>query len=392
MQDGFGGYRVVHFTDSSKKTLREIAEILRPHQDAIVERWVATQLAAYRPPRLTPQDVRALFGSLFGRMLQLLSEGSPDAFIGELHDRGAELASREFPYEALLMSIHFLEEAYMPYLIEDDEHLTRERFVWMDEFMHVALGALATSYFQAFRDSLLGQAEVGRIVQEGLMPRIPARVADLDVGFAYQSATEQALVGGDVLDVFSLTPAKAAFVVGDVSGHGVSAAKDGALLRSLFRGFVRTCGSLAEAVESVNAVLVAELEPGAFISALFGVYELGGRLRVVNAGHPRPLLCGSQCGEIAAEGAVLGVLEGEAYSEAASVLEPGELLFGYTDGLTEARSGGGFFGEGRIAESLGRVRGALPQVVADHVRADVLTFAGDHLEDDVAILALGRRR
>lgn len=388
----FGGYQAIHFTTSSRKVLREIAERLAPHSGAIIERWVAAQLAVYRPPRLTDADLHGLFAMLFRRMIELLAEESPAAYIEELYQRGAELAAHEFPYEALIMSLHFLEEAYMPYLIEDDAERTRERFFRMDEFMHMALGALATSYFRAFRDSLLGQAEVGRIVQEGLLPRIPLRVADLEVGFVYQSATEQALIGGDVLDVFALTETRAAFVVGDVAGHGVSAANDGAMLRSLFRGFLRRTGELAEAVECVNSVLASELAHGTFITAVFGTYDADGTLSVVNAGHPRPYLCGGDCREVATSGILLGVLDGETYEPAEMVLAPGDMLFGYTDGLAEARSGLEQFGERRILGSLAGVRGARPQVIADHVRSDVLAFAGNHLEDDVAILVLRRMR
>ena len=389
MRSVFAGYRIMEFVPASKESLRAIAAHLKPNETAIVERWTNMQCDVYLPPRLTRAELHDTFARLFHRMLELLAEERPEAFIDEMYAAGADLAGREFPYEAIIMSIHFLEESYGPYLASGPK--MHERLIWMDEFLHMVLGALATSYFRAYREALLGEAEVGRIVQEGLMPKIPMRAADLEVAYIYQSSTERGLVGGDILDVFELEDGTVAFLVGDVAGHGVSASNDAALLRHLFRGFMRETESLAEAIQRVNRVLAAELPPDRFITALCGFYDpVAGCLQLVNAGHPRPLLCLDGCREAQVTGMLLGVMETAGYAETEVSLARGEVFAAYTDGLVEARRDGEFYGEARIAESLQAVRDAGPQAIAEYLRDEALTFSGGKLGDDMAVLILKR--
>ena len=387
---GFIGYRIVELSQAGKDALQEVAGRLIPHEEDIIDDWIRRQYNAWRPPGFNREDLRHVFGGLFHDMLKCLRAREPERCVENLEEAGADLARRNFPYEALIISLHFLEESYLQFLLDPPSERTLEWLLWMDEFLHAALAAIATSYFQVYRKELLEEAEVGRVVQEGLLPDIPKRVADLEVAYVYLSAGERAKVGGDIIDLLVLDQQKAAFIIGDLSGHGLEAATDAAMLRFLFRGFVHESPDLAGAVSRLNRVLKSELEAGHFATALAGVYEAPGHLKLVSAGHPPPILCDSACRILEPGGIALAVDEESTYALSKVILEAGAFLVAYTDGLIEARSNEGFFGEGRVIDAVSGMRDASARVVAEHLRDEALRFTNGALADDVAILVLKR--
>jgi hypothetical protein len=387
----FAAYRLVEFSDASRIALKEIAARLIPHEQEIVDIWIGLQFAAWEPPKLGRDQLKQLFGDLFHGMLGFMSAGQLERAVDELELAGADLARREFPYEALVISLHFLEESYMPFIIDMPAADTREWLIRMDEFLHVAFAAIATSYFEFQRDELLQQVEVGRIVQEGLLSKIPKRLFDLDIGYVYASATERARLGGDFLDVFMLDDNKAAFIVGDLSGHGMDASADAIMVRSLFRGFMRECGDLSETMIRLNRVLVPEFDHEHFATAVACTYEPSGRLRWVRAGHSEPLICGDQCTVMGPGGPPLAIFAEPVFPQVEVELPAGSMLIAYTDGLSEARKGSDLFGDARIIEAALHVRKAPPRAVADHLLDKALRHAEGLLQDDIAILVLKRR-
>ncbi|MBE0447433.1 MAG: serine/threonine-protein phosphatase [Actinobacteria bacterium] len=387
---GFAGYRIVEFSQVGEDALQEVAERLIPHEEDIVDGWIRRQYSVWKPPGFSREDLRQVFGGLFHNMLQCMRAREPASCIGNLEEAGADLARQNFPYEALIISLHFLEESYLQFLLDPPSKKTLEWLIWMDEFLHAALAAIATSYFQVYRKELLEEAEVGQVVQEGLLPDMPKRVADLEVAYIYLSARERAKVGGDIIDLLVLDQQKAAFIVGDLSGHGLEASTDAAMLRFLFRGFMHESPDLTEAMARLNRVLKSELEIGHFATALAGIYEAPGRLKLVSAGHPPPVLCDSECRMLEPDGIALAIDEESTYTVSEVVLEAGAFLVAYTDGLIEARSSDGFFGESRVIDAVAGMRDAPARAVAEHLRDEALRYTGGKLMDDVAILVLKR--
>jgi len=387
---GFAGFRIVKFKQKSKDALREVAELLIPHEEEIVEGWISRQFSAWKPPGLKREDLKRVFGDLFHNMLFCMEAGEPEKCIEDLEEAGADLARRNFPYEALIVSLHFLEESYIKFLRDPSHEKMMGWLIELDEFLHAALAAIATSYFLVYRKELLEEAEVGRIVQEGLLPDIPKRVADLEVAYVYLSAGERAKVGGDFVDFLTLDSGKVAFIIGDLSGHGLEAATDAAMIRFLFRGFMHENPDLTGSLARLNHVLKLELETGQFATALAGIYDGSGRLKLVSAGHPSPVLCHDSCRLLEPGGIALAVDEESTYQLSEFSLEKGDLFVAYTDGLIEARSDKGFFGEERVVSVISEVRDAPARAVTEHLRDEALRFAGGKLTDDVAILAIRR--
>lgn len=387
----FAGHRLVSFSPASKNTLVEISERLIPHEDEILDEWVSRQFEIWQPPGFSRADLRHVFGDIFHGVLQRMHARELELCITDLEASGRSLAEKRFPFDALIISVHFLEESYMPFLLNPPPSDPRTWLISMDEFLHVALAAIADAYFEAHRSELLGQVEVGRIVQESLLADIPKQAIDLDIAHIYISAHEIAQLGGDFLDWFDLNSGEVGFVVGDLSGHGLEAAADSVMLRSLFRGFMRESPNLPEAMVRLNRVLGAELKLGQFATALAGVYEHPGHLRLVNAGHPYPVLCDSECRFVMVEGTALAVTDVLNYKMVDVEMEPGSVFVVYTDGLVEARSGREVFGDGRMMSAIESMRDASPRAIVDQLVDEAIRFSGGQLKDDLAILVLKRR-
>lgn len=385
------GYRIIEFSLASKEALRAIAECLIPHRDEILSEWVRRQCDVWEPPNLDRQDLLEVFADILDNILNCMRSRKLELCIDELEIAGTHLAGRKFPFEALVVSVHFLEESYLPFILQCDRGQAQERLIAMDEFLHAAIAAIATSYFEAYRRELLDQAEVGRLVQEGLLPDIPRRTADLEIAHTYISARERARLGGDFLDYFTMNEGGAGFIIGDLAGHGIEAAADSIMLRSLFRGFLREREDLSDAMGRLNRVLMTELKSGLFATALAISYR-DGKISLVNAGHPFPVLCNSHARLLELGGTALAVDSGSCYGNTEFELEPGGVIVAYTDGLIEARSEEGeYFGEERVAECVADMRSRSARAIVECLVDRSLRHTGGRFADDVAVLVIKRR-
>ncbi len=389
----FAGYRIIEFSESSKQTLSEIGVILLPSYDEILDKWVARQWAAWQPPGFDTNSLRSIFGGVLSSILGGIATGEINRCMLELEIAGGKLAKAQFPFEALIFSVHFLEQSYMPVLLSSSRGKEQKWLTAMDEFLHAVIAAIATSYFNTHKKELSDRAEVGRIVQEGLLANIPRSTEDVEVAHIYLSARERAQLGGDFLDFFTIEGVGAAFIIGDLSGHGLEAASDSLMLRSLFRGFMREDPSIINAMERVNNVLDDEFDIGQFATALAVTYKLSGELDIVNAGHPFPIICKSgeeKVCHIEDSDPALAIAKGSKYSSTSVNLEPGDVFVAFTDGILEARNLEEVFGEERAMLSVERMRGESARAIAEHLVDDALRFSGGRFTDDVAVLVLKR--
>lgn len=387
----FAGHRLIEFSPAAHELLKEVAERLIPFENEILEGWLSRQFNTWHPPGFDRASLGELFSGILGGMLYHMSAGELEDCVDDLEQAGADLARRKFPFDALIISVHFLEETYLPFLLKALPADPGKWLVTMDEFLHVALAAIANAYFEAYREELLERAEVGRIVQENLLGHVPKKTADLDIGYVYTSAEEQAQLGGDFLDSFTVGPDQVSFIIGDLSGHGVEAAAESVMLRSLFRGFMREEPELASAMARLNRVVCTDLGVGHFATALAVLYDSTGRIQLVNAGHPYPVLCDEKCHLVETHDSALAINSEASYRVVDVQLEPGAVFVAYTDGLIEARSKGGMFGEDGLVKTVTAMRDASPRAIVDQLVDDAMRYAGGKFRDDVAILVLKRR-
>ncbi|MFF8594677.1 SpoIIE family protein phosphatase [Streptomyces sp. NPDC015220] len=170
------------------------------------------------------------------------------------------------------------------------------------------------------------------------MPRRPVRLAGLRVDLAYLPAEAGINVGGDWFSAVELPGGEALFVVGDVAGHGIDAVATMAQLRFTAKGMIFTGSSLTGALARLNTLLLHSGDTKRTATLVLARYQPAERLLVwAQAGHPPPLLLRRGVPRYLdrPRGMLLGATDVPVFEEAECVLEPGDRLLLYTDGLVE---------------------------------------------------------
>jgi sigma-B regulation protein RsbU (phosphoserine phosphatase) len=232
-------------------------------------------------------------------------------------------------------------------------------------------------------------------------PMFPGR-QDLEIAAIMEPATE---VGGDLFDAFFVDSGRLFFCVGDVSGHGIAAALFMARTMGLIRIAATTTDRPDRLIEQINDRLCAgdnRLRTGAdsdngvfmYVTLFCGFLDVSsGHLVYSNGGHCPPLLLrGSEAIELPLPaGTLVGVIPGMSYSSSEIVLEEGEALICYTDGVTEAKTASGnYFSKERLMDVAQRNADSL-EILLETIRGEVDDFTGQHpLKDDFTLLAVRR--
>ncbi len=241
------------------------------------------------------------------------------------------------------------------------------------------------------RSRLQSELEVATVIQHSLLPQItqdyPGR-QELDVSGSMEAAKE---VGGDFYDVFYVDPTHLAFVIGDVSGKGVPAALFMASSKITLQNCIRDIPDLAQAVEVANNALCARNEAEMFVTLWVGILDFTtGELRFVSAGHNPPVLLREDKAQYLRykNDFVLAGMEDVKYRERSVVLQPGDIVYLYTDGVTEAEDQThALFGEERLLECFANRSGDDTSEILETVKGSVDTFInGNSQFDDMTML------
>ncbi|MES5484545.1 SpoIIE family protein phosphatase [Bradyrhizobium sp. INPA03-11B] len=242
------------------------------------------------------------------------------------------------------------------------------------------------------------ELDAARALQMGMVPQsfpAPGAAFPWDIHASIAPALE---VGGDLYDVFRAPNGDLCFFIGDVSGKGMPAALFMARTKSLIRVVTELTArevppDPAAIITRVNAELCDGNDSVMFVTLFFGVLSPGGMLSYCNAGHNPPYRIAGRSITPLVEAAslVLGVEPSVAYRTAHAELAPGEGLFLYTDGVTEAVNAVDEpLGEARLEAALAGVTSTSSAMVAT-VAADLAAFVRDApRSDDIAMLALRR--
>ncbi len=243
------------------------------------------------------------------------------------------------------------------------------------------------------KDRMESELNIGRDIQMSMLPlsfpAFPER-HDFDIYAALYPAQE---VGGDFYDLFLIDENHLCFCVGDVSGKGVPAALFMAVTKTLIKSRADTDMSPAKIVSHVNCEQSKGNDSCMFVTLFLAILDLpSGNMVYCNAGHNPPYLQRSS-GELerldARHGPVIGAVEDMGYDESSLQLQPGDLVYLYTDGITEAmNSNRDLYGEQRMVGQLeGREFDSAAAAVTASVD-DVWAFQGDAPQaDDITVLA-----
>jgi sigma-B regulation protein RsbU (phosphoserine phosphatase) len=247
---------------------------------------------------------------------------------------------------------------------------------------------------EAAKARMQEELNVGRDIQRSMLPRVFPAFPDrkeLELYAVLEPALE---VGGDLYDFFLLDDHRLCFVIGDVSGNGVPAALFMAMTKIMVKTRAASDPSPASIVTHVNDALSAENDSCMFVTLYLGILNLrDGTLLTTNAGHNPPLLK-RRNGQFewltAQDGPLVGPMPGIAFKESLIQLGPGDEIFLYTDGVTEADNvRRELFGTDRLKTVLDQSRAVSVIDRIGEVMNAVRGFAGSAPQaDDITILGI----
>ena len=234
--------------------------------------------------------------------------------------------------------------------------------------------------------------EIADALQSSLLPRELPRIPGVEIAAAYVGATEGLEIGGDFYDVYR-TPGGWGVAIGDVCGKGEEAAAVTAAARHAIRVLAHWTADPAEVLDKANEVMLAEEFGDMFVTAKNAHLRWhDGRLHVVlgSAGHPGPVLVrpDGRTTIMNPGGLPLGLFPTVEAGREEIDLEPGDVLFFFTDGVTEARSPELTYFEDRLTDELAGLAGQAPRDIVAGLQSLVVEFCRNRLRDDMTMLVL----
>ena len=246
------------------------------------------------------------------------------------------------------------------------------------------------------RERIEQELRVAQLIQQQFLPKTLPDLPGWQVAAHYQPARA---VGGDFYDFIDLPDGRVGIVVGDVTDKGVPAALVMASTRSILRSDAARLISPAAVLERANDLLCPDIPEHMFVTCLYMVLEPAtGRIHFANAGHNLPYVRRRDgVVELRATGMPLGLLPGMTYEEREAVLEPGEHMLLFSDGLVEAHDPDGeMFGFPRLMGMVGQQERGTGNSQSHNLIDTLLTaldrFTGSHREqeDDITLVTLER--
>ncbi|MEV0416527.1 PP2C family protein-serine/threonine phosphatase [Streptomyces sp. NPDC050448] len=263
----------------------------------------------------------------------------------------------------------------------------------------VTLAAAYASHVRRQREeTLLHVRLVADAAQKVLLRPLPRRIEDVEIESLYVAAQMQARIGGDFYEAVD-TPFGVRLLIGDVRGKGLSAVGTASAVVNSFREAVYDEADLRGVVHRLevsisrhSAAFPALDLPERFATAVIAeIPHGGGHVRILNCGHPPPLLV--RCGEIRVVDPTtpspplnLASLIGDHYCVDTLIFAPGDQLLLYTDGVTETRGRDGEFFP--LPEWMRQQSPSPPRELLDRLHRDLLHYSGGRLDDDIAVLAV----
>lgn len=354
---------------------------------------------------LDSRDLRRLFDKDAARAFAVLTrehggDPEPKGGIGRFFYRAKiaflGLSYKLTPARRILFAASLL--VFLTALLNDPQvSVTRgvTRYVLDFSPLWFAVSLLMMVYLLALelvdRVRVRDELEVARELQEDLLPHDVPPIPGYDFAHSYRTANE---VGGDYYDLTPLPDGRVSLLVGDASGHGMAAGLVMAIANATLKTALDIDPSPERVIQLLNRTLCRTGTKRTFMSVFYGLLDPDtGVLEYVCAGHPFPVLrrTDGSVEELGCGGLPLGMREPLEVFPQTVVLNPGDLLVLYTDGLAEAldTEGKEAFGYSRIA-SLAQ-NGGSPRTVHDRVIRAFDSHVGDEpIKDDLTLLVAAR--
>ena len=273
----------------------------------------------------------------------------------------------------------------------DELETLADAFTKMDKDLREYIDEL--SQVTAERERISGELDAAAKIQMGILPKKGMQYDDMEECELAASMTPAREVGGDFYDIFMTDDRHLALVIADVSGKGVPASLFMVASKILIKYGMKQGLSPAEVLATTNDKLIESNDMELFVTVWLALINLDtGECIEVNAGHEHPAVRkadGSYELIKYKHSPALAALEGMTFKERSFKLDPGDSLFVYTDGVTEATdSEMRLFGEERLTDALNKNSEAAPDELLNNVKTSIDEFVGDAPQfDDITMLA-----
>ena len=244
------------------------------------------------------------------------------------------------------------------------------------------------------RQRISTELDVATRIQGDMLPCIFPAFPERPEFDIYASMNPAKEVGGDFYDFFMVDETHLAIVIADVSGKGVPAALFMVIGKTLIKDHTKPGADLGAVFSEVNDLLCESNSEGLFITAFEGILDLvTGEFCFVNAGHEMPFVAKAGCPYEPYKlkpGFVLAGMEHMKYQSGCIQLSPGDKIFQYTDGVTEATNAANeLYGMERLADVLSKNTAKKPAELLSAVKADIDAFVGEAPQfDDITMLCV----
>jgi sigma-B regulation protein RsbU (phosphoserine phosphatase) len=245
----------------------------------------------------------------------------------------------------------------------------------------------------AAKERIQSELKVATNIQASLLPRIFPPFPDHPEFDIYASMVPAKEVGGDFYDFFFIDEKNLCFLIADVSDKGVPAALYMMVAKTLLKSEGQRLGEPDRILDSVNKILASDNESCMFTTVFCAILDITtGEVRFANAGHNPPLIIDSEGVRYLTlkPGLMVGALTEIVYTTERLTLKPGDTLFLYTDGVTEARNPGDeLYGELRLLNALQLAPKEELSAMIHHISIALTQHAsGAPQSDDITMLAI----
>lgn len=239
------------------------------------------------------------------------------------------------------------------------------------------------------REKVEKELQIARYIQQSFLRQEPVEAPGLDIAFLNIPSSK---VGGDYYEIMPLDGAGVVCSVNDVAGHGIPAALLMSVFRSSFVHMLRQGNGIAATIRHLNRLIAETTEADLYVTSFVCRIDPAlGLLEYINAGHPSPLvLRGGKTLSLGAGGMVVGMFAAAEYEVTPFLLQPGDILLLYTDGVVEAANDRGEeYAAARLAAAA-RKRRRLPAAeLQAGLLADIRRFCGrDQFADDLTLMVV----
>ncbi|MBR3265048.1 MAG: SpoIIE family protein phosphatase [Erysipelotrichaceae bacterium] len=245
------------------------------------------------------------------------------------------------------------------------------------------------------KERLNGELNMANQIQTGFLPRITSQFKDRREFRMYASMKPAKEVGGDFYDFFFIDDDHLVLSIADVSGKGIPAALFMMITKAILKNNAHIGKTPAEILELTNDAIYANNRMEMFVTIWLGILEISsGKLIAANAGHEYPAVYDKADGKFDLyndpHGFIIGGMDEVQYKNYELMLNPGDKLFVYTDGVMEAKNDQGEqYGKVRVTDTLNSVNDQGPEEIIGAVYDSLYNFMGESEQfDDITMLCL----